>query len=73
MSKKCERCGRTGYHLKWCQHWRAPLLSNIKSIDEIIEFLKVQGDLRAPENDEGGILHDLALELALRVAELEIP
>jgi hypothetical protein len=43
----------------------------IKSIDEIATYLRQQADLRAPENDEGGILQDLANELLWRVAALE--
>jgi hypothetical protein len=46
-------------------------LRNIKSVGEISAFLREQADLRAPENDEGGILQDLAEELEHRVRELE--
>ena len=46
-------------------------IMEIKSINEIAAFLRKQADLRAPENDEGGILQDLADELTERVADLE--
>jgi len=37
-----------------------PDLRNIKSMPEIMAFLREQADLRAPENDEGGILQEAA-------------
>ena len=43
----------------------------IMSIGQIAELLQTQADLRALENDEGGILQDLATELKRRVAALE--
>jgi hypothetical protein len=43
----------------------------IMSIEQIAELLRKQADLRAPENDEGGILQDLADQLETRVSELE--
>jgi|SRR5215831_3809372 len=43
----------------------------IYSIEAIAAFLHKQADLRAPENDEGGILQDLAEQLERRVAALE--
>ena len=44
---------------------------NIMSVEQIVALLKKQGDLRAPENDVGGILQDVADELDRRVRELE--
>ena len=47
------------------------MLMPIYSIDEIAALLRAQADMRAPENDEGGILQDVADELDRRVRELE--
>jgi hypothetical protein len=46
-------------------------MMTIKSIEEIAAYLRRQADLRSPENDEGGILQDLADQLVQRVAALE--
>jgi hypothetical protein len=71
MMAKYDRCGN---EIKpGDPDYNEPNLTDIKSIGEIVDFLKLQANLRAPENDEGGILDDLAYELARRVAELEIP
>ena len=43
----------------------------IDSIEQIAQWLRVQANLRAPENDEGGILQDLADDLLQRVKALE--
>ena len=49
-----------------------PNLRNIKSIEEIVAFLREQADLRAPENDEGGILQSAAEGIEEDVRELEL-
>jgi hypothetical protein len=48
-------------------------LRNIKSIEEIVEFLREQARLRAPENDEGGILLQYADCIQHDVVQLEAP
>ncbi len=46
-------------------------LREIKSIKEILEFLKLQADLRSEENDEAGILISAADDIDQRCRELE--
>ena len=44
---------------------------DIKSVEEIALFLQEQAHLRAPENDEAGILMDLSDEWVRRLKELD--
>lgn len=45
-------------------------MSEIKSITEILAFLREQAALRSPENDEGGLLRDTADYLEYEEAQL---
>ena len=66
---KYDRCGNE--ILPGDPDYNEPKLTDIKSIGEIATFLRQQADLRAPENDEGGILQELAEVLVQRVLDLE--
>lgn len=45
----------------------------IMSIEEIAQSMRQQAELRAPENDEAGVLIDLAAQLEVQVKQLEEP
>ena len=44
----------------------------IKSINEILQFLQEQADLRAPENDEAGCILNARATLIDDLRELEL-